>query len=73
MELVGETDDEVVGLKRKLDQEAFAVYRNYYNFGWPIPPMERNLGVALSKQDNGSFEQERLTLGGFGSRSTLQH
>ena len=33
MILVGEAEDEIVRLKRKMDREAFAVYRNHYDFG----------------------------------------
>ena len=64
-QLIAEVEDEIVSQKRKLDHEAFVAYRNHYNFGWPLPPMERNLGVATSQQDNDSFRQERLARAGF--------
>lgn len=59
MELVAEAEDEIVAQRMRSDQEAFAVYRNHYNFGWPLPPMEQNLGFA-QQEDNDNLRQERL-------------
>jgi hypothetical protein len=63
MELVAEAEDETVAQRMRSDQEAFAVYRNHYNFGWPLPPMEQNLGFA-QQEDNDNLRQERLARAG---------
>jgi hypothetical protein len=63
MELVAEAEDETVAQRMRSDQEAFAVYRNHYNFGWPLPPMEQNLGFA-QQEDSDNLRQERLARAG---------
>jgi hypothetical protein len=49
IELTAEAEDEIVAQRIRMDQEAFTVYRNHYNLGWPLPPVERNLVPRRTK------------------------
>jgi hypothetical protein len=59
--VVDDEEDEVVAQRLRMKQEAFATYRNHYNFGWPLPPMETNLVGHINDE---SLQQERLARAG---------